>query len=180
MTRVSTGLASGGARLDRAHITYRASRVMLAAREPRLQTFARSLADAALHDDLWAERIGSVVVSKPPSQWTVMDQDKAMDEIDLLTDAFNRTEATAFGKDMQFPDLTALRIAVTAADGHEAAHIVRVLSEDETSVQKLSEQLRAALNGTERADIRLAAIAQLLKNDLLSELKTAKYPEEPI
>ena len=165
--KVATGLGVGGSRPDRAQITRRSSRVVLAAREPKLQAFARSLADAVLSDDSWAEKIGSILVSKPPSRWTVADKSMGMQEIDLLVDTFNRTEATAFGKGGELPDISALRIAVTSADGNEAAHIIRVPSEYEDSVQKLSEQLKGTLDSTERAEVRLAAIARLLKDDLL-------------
>ena len=123
--KVSEGLLGSGVRLDREQITLRASRVLLAAREPRLQTFARSLADTALSDDSWAERIGSTVVSKSPARWTVTDRARAMDEIELLFDIFNRMEAAAFGNGMAIPDLTAVRIALTSADGRERARVVR-------------------------------------------------------
>ena len=99
-----------------------------------------------------------------------------MDEIELLVDIFNRMEAAAFGNGMAIPDLTAVRIALTSADGRERAHVVRVSSEDEASVQKLSEQLAVALNESERPDLRFAAIARVLKNDLMSESRTRKGP----
>ena len=168
-------LLGGGIHLDREQITLRASRVLLAAREPRLQTFARSLADTALSDDSWAERIGSTVVSKPPARWIVTDKARAMDEIELLVAIFHHTEAAAFGHGIAILDLTAVRIALTSADGRETAHVVRVSSEDEASVQKLSEQLEVALNGSERPDLRFAAIARVLKNDLMSESKTRQW-----
>ncbi len=168
--KVAVGVGAGGSQLHRSQIARRASMVMLAAREPRLQTFARSLADSGLSDDSWAERIGSVIVSKPPSRWTVTDRARAMDEIDLLVDTFNRTEATAFGRGVDIPDLNALRITLTTADGNETAQIVRVLSEDEGSVQELAEQLRATLNDSGRPDLWLAAMTRMLKNDLLKDL----------
>ena len=71
-----------------------------------------------------------------------------------------------------FPDVSALRVSLTSSDGNEAAQIVQGHSdEDEVSVQEFCAQLRTALSGTERADLRLAAIAQLLKEDLLSKPK---------
>ena len=166
--RIATGLSVGSGCPDRVQITRRASRVMIAAREARLQSFARSLADSVLTDDAWAERIGSVVASKPPSRWTVTDRTKAMEDIDLLVGTFNRTEATAFGRGTAFLDPTAVRIALTSADGNECSQIVRVVSKDVVSVKELSEQLKATMKGIERTDIRLAAIARLLKEDLLS------------
>jgi len=91
-----------------------------------------------------------------------------MEDIDLLVGTFNRTEATVFGRGTAFLDPTAVRIALTSADGIECSQIVRVVSKDVVSVKELSEQLKATMKGFERTDIRLAAIARLLKEDLLS------------
>ena len=64
--KVVVGLGGGGAPLDRAQTTVRASRILLVAREPRLQTFARALSDTALSDDSWANE--SVAPSFPNHQ----------------------------------------------------------------------------------------------------------------
>lgn len=151
---------------DRADIARRAQNVSLAAREPRLQAFARSVADATLSDDAWAERIGSFVVAKPPVYWTAADEARAVDEIDVLGDAFRRVEATAFVSGRDTPDLTAMRIALTAADGNEAARVVRIRPEDEPLVHALVERVEEALRGTEEGEVRLAAIARVLKGCL--------------
>jgi len=155
---------------DRADLATRAAQVALVAREPRLVAFARSLADTALSNDAWAERIGSFVIAKPPSYWTAMDDIRAGDEIDLLGGMFCRLEITAFGDGSGVPDLTAVRIAVTAADGNEAARVVRFGANDERAVDIIVERLEAALGATERSELRLAAIARLL---------TSSMPPEP-
>jgi hypothetical protein len=168
--RVTNCLTDGVTTRDRADMARRALHVALAAREPRLAAFARSLADTALSDDAWAERIGSFVIAKPPAYWTATDDVRAGDEIDLLGGAFCRVETTAFGNGLGVPDLTAVRIAVTAADGNEAARVVRYSPGDERAVDILVERLEAALGDTERSELRLAAIARLL---------TSSIPPEP-
>jgi hypothetical protein len=160
--RVAACLADGSILPSRADMARRAAQVILAAREPRLAAFARSIADVALTEDAWAERIGSFVIEKPPSRWTPADDMRARDEIDLLGGAFCRTEATAFGDGSQIPDLTAVRIAVTAADGKETARVVRFGTNDEETVDTLVERLEAALGDTDRGELRLAAIARVL------------------
>ena len=83
--------------------------------------------------------------------------------------AFCRVETTAFGNGSSTPDLMAVRIAVTAADGNEAARVVRIGANDEEAVDTLVERLEAALGDTDRRELRLAAIARVL---------TASIPQE--
>jgi hypothetical protein len=160
--QLAGGLTAGAQEADRDTIAYRARQVTLAAREPRLATFARSLADTALGDDAWAERIGSFIMSKPPASWTAADNSRSWSEIDELTGAFCRLEATAFSEGSCTPDLGAVRIAVMAADGNEASRVIRMAARDEQAVGLLVERLEAALGDTDRRELRLAAIARLL------------------
>ena len=164
-------LADSGISSGRPDMARRAARVVLAAREPRLAAFARSIADTALSDDAWAERIGSLVMSKPPSHWNPTDDRRVWDEIELLAGAFCRLETTAFSNGSSVPDVTAVRIAVTAADGNEAARVVRLGANDEEAVGILVERIEAALRGTDHGELRLAAIARIL---------TASIPQEPV
>jgi hypothetical protein len=166
--RLARRLADG-ATPDRADVARRALHVSLVAREPRLGAFARSLSDTALSDDAWAEKIGSFVIAKPPSYWTASDEARATDEIDRLGGLFCRLEATAFGNGWDAPDLTALRIAVTGADGNEAARVVRFRSNDEPSLRRLVDRLEAALRHADRGELRLAAIARVLKKSIPPE-----------
>jgi hypothetical protein len=97
------------------------------------------------------------------------DESRAGDEIDLLSGTFVRVEATAFGRNGHTPDLTAFLIALTPSDGHEASRVVRTRPEDEPSVRALAERLEEALRGTEGRDLRLAAIARVLKSSIAVE-----------
>jgi hypothetical protein len=165
--RVMRGLTAGGVRPDRAFIARRASRVMLAAREPRLQTFARCLADVVLSDDAWAERAGSFVLSKPPARWIATDETRAMDEIDLLAATFCRVEATAFTGNGDGPDVAAVRLGFTQGDGTEESIVVRTRVEDEPTVQAVAARLEAVL--AESGALRLAVLARVLRSSLLGD-----------
>ncbi|MCI0575501.1 MAG: hypothetical protein L0331_04765 [Chloroflexi bacterium] len=163
--RITYALADGY-RPDRSDIAHRASRVVLAAYEPRLQTFARSLTDISLSDDAWAEKVGSSVISRPSARWTVTEETRAMDEIDVLTAMFCRVEATAFTGAEDEPDVMAMRLVLTLGDGMEEALVVRTRVEDEPRLQTLAAKLEAAL--IDSGELRLAALARVLKNSLLA------------
>ena len=89
------------------------------------------------------------MAAKPPSHWTTADEARATEEIDLLSGVFCRLEATVFGSEWDTPDMTAVRIAVTGADGNEASRVVRFRADDEQSVRVLVERLEAALEDAE-------------------------------
>ena len=101
-----------------------------------------------------------------------------MDEIEVLVHMFHATEATAFGNGAAHPDMTAVRISLTSADGSEAAHVMRVPEKDEPSVQKLSEKLEELLNGAARPDLKCAAIGYLLMKDLAKGTKRLRDLQE--
>ena len=165
-----SSLGAGGVLPDRPQIAHRARRILLAAREPRLQTFARCLADEALPDDSWSERVGSFVVAKPPDRWTNADEAKALDEIDVLAGLFNRIDATAFLDGSQEPDLTATRLGLTNGDGSEAWKVVRVNSKDEPAIKQLVAEIEGVLS--EASELKLAAITRVLWSNLVTDPET--------
>ena len=61
-------------------------------------------------------------------------------------------ETTAFGNGSSTPDLKAVRIAVTAADGNEEARVVRLGANDEEAVGLLVQRLETALGDTDRRE----------------------------
>ena len=162
--RVSSGLGEGNRTPSRTEVTRRAAQVIISAREPRLQAFARCLADSTISDDAWAERIGSFAISKPPSRWTYAEEVRAIAEITALTEIFLRVEATAFGGFPVNPDVKAVRLGLTRGDGVEAARVVYIQSDDEPIVGKLAEEIDRILET--RTDLKLAVISQVLWNNL--------------
>ena len=157
-------LGVGGGFADRAQVSRRAARVILAAREPRLLSFARCLADSTLSEDAWIERIGSFLLSNPPTRWTSADEEGALDEISRLSGIFCRVEAAAFEGASDDPQATAVRIGLTSGDGMEVARIVRVRSQDEPSVEALAGRVERVLEGS--AELKLAVISRVLWGSL--------------
>ena len=157
---------------DRAQIAHRASRVLVAAREPRLQTFARCLPDATLSDDSWAERVGSFVVSKPRAQWTASDEARAIYEVELLSATFCRVEAAVFASGEYEPHANAVRLGLTNSDGSEVARVVRIRDEDETTVEELAAKVEQVSEGAR--DLKLAAVSRVLWNSLSDDDKIHK------
>ena len=158
--KIMLGLGDGSICPDRAQVMQRSSRIVVAAVEPRLQAFARCLADSELTDDLWAERVASFVASKPPAQWTAADEYRALNELDILTGVYCRVEATIFDGDDSELHINAIRLGVTRGDGSEFAKIVRFRSEDEVAVRELAVAVQSVL--AEARSLKLAAIARAL------------------
>ena len=182
--QIVLGLKDGTFSPQRTQVTQRSSRISSVAREPRLQAFARCLADDALSDDSWAERVGSFVVSKPPARWTAADEIKAMNEIDILAAQFCRFEATVFEGDNSEPHINAFRLGLTNGDGTEVARVVRILQEEETVVQELVAKIEQILE--EDCGLKLAALSRVLWNNLsenvgvdceASDVKTVELDE---
>jgi hypothetical protein len=174
--RIISGFTSPAGRSpSRLEIVQRARQVGLVVREPRLQAFARSLADKTLSDDAWAERIGSFVISRPPGQWTMADKATALDTIDVLCAALCRVEITAFWNGGSVPDAGAVRVALTSADGSESWRVVTSRPEDEESIGEMVRRLEhaieapASLNSAPLTELRLAAIARFLRNWMPAE-----------
>lgn len=170
--QVVQSLSDGPTSPDRTTLVERASRVLLAARERRIQTFARTLADTALPDDAWAERIGSFVLSKAMKFWTASDEASALDEIELLAGTFRRIEAIAFAHGGPTPDLDAVRLGLTLANGTESFRLVRFRPEDEGAVQDLTNQLQAQLKGVEKEELQIAALVRMLESLIPLEATT--------
>jgi hypothetical protein len=124
--------------LDRARIASRGSRVALAAREGKLKAFAQRLRDPGLSEDAWIEAIASFVASKPPSRWVKNDLDDWRGEIEALGRRFLSVEATAFA-DGPEPSESAVKVAMTRADGTELARVIDV--PDETILKPLIDRV---------------------------------------
>lgn len=163
--RLIHGLADGD-NPDRARLGTRAARIGLAAREPRLQTFARGLSDMTLSDDAWAEKIGSFVVSKPPAHWTTGDETWAMDELDALSAKFRRVEAASFTGFVDEPNVATMRVLLTHGDGTEEAQILSIRAEDEARIQKLAARLATVLDDS--GALGMAALVRVLRSSLSS------------
>ncbi|KRA65307.1 ATP-binding protein [Rhizobium sp. Root651] len=162
--RVAEASGLEGGAFHRADLAGRASRVSLAAREPRLRAFALRLRDPGLSDDAWAEALASFVVARPPSRWMPGDEVRFGEEIGALAELFAKVEAAAFSGNDDRPAVDAIRLNLTRGDGQD---LVRVLQDVKLSVkdQPLLDALAASLPQGEAKRI------QFLTNLLWLELE---------
>ena len=118
--------ALGGSRIDfnRAQLASRAARVSLAAREPRLRTFALRLRDPGLSDDAWAEALASFISAKPPARWISADEARFIEEVGNLAELFYKVEATAFHDNASQPAIQAIRLNLTRGDGVDVVRVI--------------------------------------------------------
>ena len=181
IARVAQAASEEHGAFDRVHLATRAARVSLAAREPRLRTFALRLRDPGLSDDAWAEALASFVVSKPPTRWAYGDEARFCEEIAALAELFQKVEAAAFGAGSEAPAPSAVRLNLTRGDGIDLVRIIEPRTEDESGIQ-------ASLSGFEKMlpqdrHTRLDVLTRLLWNELSAcdSVDTAKEeaPLEP-
>ena len=120
--------ALGGSRMDfdRARLAARAARVSLAAREPRLRTFALRLRDPGLSDEAWAEALASFIIAKPPARWISADEARFIEEVGTLGELFYKVEATAFHDNASQPATEAIRLNLTRGDGVDVVRIIEI------------------------------------------------------
>ena len=162
--QTTLGLGDGSIGPDRAQISKRAARIVLVGVEPRLQAFARCLADSGLTDTSWTERLASFVASKPPDKWTEADETRALSELDTLTAIFCRVEATIFDGNDNEPQVNAIRIGLTHGDGTELAKVVRFHREHEKTIEELAAEVEGVLSDAN--ELKLAALCKALWSSL--------------
>ena len=163
ISRTADAVGQGGGDFDRARLANRASKVSLAARAPRVRTFALRLRDPGLHDEGWAEALASFIISKPPSRWNAGDEARFNEEVGSLGELFHRIEATAFRNDGMTPALDAIRLNLTRGDGEDLVRIVDP-SPDDGGLAELADRLRNVLPKDARR--RLQVLTQLLWTEL--------------
>lgn len=158
--------ALGDERFERVRLAGRASKVSLAAREPRLRTFALRLRDPGLSNDAWAEAIGSFLISKPPSKWVAGDESRFCEEVGALGELFHKVEATAFGSGDLHAAVDSIRLNLTRGDGVDLVRIIEPQSNDE-AVATMAHAFAANLPQDRSA--RLEVLTRLLWKELSPE-----------
>lgn len=121
---VKTILVQDMAGFDRAALARRAARVTLAAKLPRLRSFAFRLRDPGTSDEAWAEALASFLISKPPARWGAEDETRCLEQLAALGELFHRVEVAAFDRGGDRPSLEALRVSLTRADGEDRVQII--------------------------------------------------------
>ena len=148
---------------DREEIASRAARVSLAAREPRLRTFALRLRDPQLDNEAWLEALAAYVLSRPPKRWTGADEGMFVEQVGELAEVFHRVEATAFDGMPLRPAHDAIRLNLTRGDGVDRLHVLHPAKLDELRRQKL-DLLRKEL--PHDPALRLQFLSELLWDEL--------------
>ncbi|TIN22887.1 hypothetical protein [Mesorhizobium sp.] len=142
--RVAEAVGQDPNNFDRAALAFRAARVSLAAREPRLRAFALRLRDPGLSDEAWAESLASFVVARPPVRWSPGDEGRFGEEIGALSEIFAKVEGAAFSNSDAKPAIDAVRLNLTRGDGTDLVrvlHPVQLDDSDRRAMQNLVERL---------------------------------------
>jgi hypothetical protein len=138
----------------RAALRASAESLLLAVTEPTLRTLCLRFLDEALDDNEWCESVGGLVCHKPPSKWADADAEHFAEQLGELARRFRHVES------MRFPAgnvaATALRVAITRADGTQLDQVLRVSAEEEKVVSSLESEFLPLLR---RKDQRLALAA---------------------
>jgi hypothetical protein len=164
VSSVSTSIGEEGESFDRAKLAARAARVTLAAREPRLRTFALRLRDPGLSDETWAEALASYVVSKPPARWIPGDETRFCEEISALAELFKKVEAAAFGAGGEAPSPTAVRLNLTRGDGVDLVRVIEPRLKEDAATTELFGVFNNLLPKDQQA--RIDVLARLLWAEL--------------
>jgi hypothetical protein len=163
IARVADALDEEHDAFDRARLARRAARVSLAAREPRLRTFALRLRDPGLSDEAWAEALASFIVARPPARWASGDEARFSEEVGTLSELFYKVEATAFHNDADPPAIEAIRLNLTRGDGEDLVRVIEPQPED-SDLQQQAELLRGRL--PQDRNFRIQVLTQLLWAEL--------------
>lgn len=164
--RVGLAIGEQGPSFDRGALAARAARVSLAAKEPRLRTFALRLRDPGLSDEAWIEALGSFVVAKPPSRWLPGDEARFSEEISALADLFYRVESAAFGGGQAAPTLEAIRVNLTRGDGEDLLRVVQPVVSADANGDALAESFARLL--PQDQSVRVHVLTTLLWNEFAS------------
>lgn len=179
--RVAEAAGEDRSAFDRVHLSTRAARVSLAAREPRIRTFALRLRDPGLSDDAWAEALASFVASKPPARWVSGDEARFCEEMAALAELFRKVEAAAFGTGSEAPVASAVRVNLTRGDGEDVVRIIEPRAEDDADIQTALGSFERMLPKDRNA--RLDVLARLLWNELSacseSDVARKETPSKP-
>lgn len=131
--------------------------------EQRLRGFCIRLSDQGLPEAEWLEALAAYVMGIRPADWRDADADRFPYELQRFAHHFRRVEAAAFPEDVGVSDYAA-RLAVTARDGSDVAHVVHLSTEDEPLAKQLETEIAAVIGRSRR--VGLAATSRVLLREL--------------
>ena len=153
----------GSFRAFRTNLAARAEQILLSVTEPTLRAFCLRLIDDNLPEADWLESLGSYLALKPPSKWHDAEEDAFNGALVEAAARFHRLESIVFSRGLRKSD-TAIRLAVTKANGTEHEEVVHFGAEEERGLRKLQRQFEGLLTGNPR--LALAAASRAIWNTL--------------
>ena len=153
------GYADQPATQYRKKLAQRAECLLVQVTEPKLKTFAFRLLDTALPSGDWLESMGSVLALRPPAKWKDEDEDTCDRELANMAGRFKRTESAAFASGAGSDQATAIRVAVTRADGTERQEVIHFAAEDQALMSELQDQFAAIISKNKRLGVAAASQA---------------------
>lgn len=145
----------------------RADSILVTVTDLRLKAFCFRLSDSYLPEVDWLDSLGSFVCAKPPSKWNDLDEIKFHQELPLLCEQFQHVESIVFKVQKSNREGTAMRIAITRADGVEISKVLYVSKSEEPLALRLERQVNALLQ--QHPQIGLTAAARVILKALSGE-----------
>jgi hypothetical protein len=147
----------------RTNLTERAEQILLSVTEPKLRAFCLRLIDKNLPEADWLESLGSYLALKPPTKWHDAEEDLFNSALSEVAARFHRLESIVFSQGRRNND-TAIRLAVTRANGMEHEEVVHFATSEEERLVKLQRQFEGLFAGNQR--LALAAASRAIWNTL--------------
>jgi hypothetical protein len=149
---------AGSFQFFRQHLAQRAEKILLSVTEPKLRAFCLRLIDENLPEADWLESLGSYLALKPPSKWHDAEEDAFNGALVEVAAKFHRIESVVFSQGRRKDD-TAIRLAVTRANGMEQEEVVHFGTEEEARLRKLQRQFEGLFAGNQRLALVAASRA---------------------
>src|SRR6266536_745395 len=147
----------------RTSLAQRAEQILLNVSESTLRAFCLRLIDDKLPEADWLESLGSYLALKPPSKWYDAEEDAFNAALAEAALRFHRVESIVFSQGRRKND-TAIRLAVTRANGIEHEEILHFATEEENRLGKLQQEFERLFAGNQR--LALAAASRAIWNTL--------------
>lgn len=141
----------------RPKLSGRAAALLTMVTDSRLKGFCQRFTDMNLSESEWLESFGSFVCAKPPSKWSDSEEELYMQELVQLSLKFKRLESLHFDQKSR-QGQSAVRVAVTHADGTEFDKVVFIDKNQEAEIEDIEAKIKALI--TQAGGIGLAAAAR--------------------
>ena len=143
----------------RKNLQTRSNNLLSQVKEVRIKGFCLQLLDSNLSDADWLELLGSFVLNVPPKKWQDIDEEKFLQELEILIDKFLRIESVSFIKNKSNKDKSVLRLALTRPDGTEVEKIIYTSKEDKNKMAEIESEIDKILS--KNPDLAIKALANI-------------------